>query len=457
MRRFLCGILILALLLCACSPAPSQESAKPQEFVASDEKEKPQKEILQEAEEDSKREEPAEKEEDQKKDPIKVENSQKEEPSKEEKTEEEQKKPVLPAEGENRDAGVPEDAYAWNYQGPKDREFRAAVYEGVVYYECDPYAREPWQPHVYSFPLDKTGEPKDLIKGEMIGLYGSALIVKSEGQVCVKDLSKEGSNWIAAGKAERVGAAVEVEQKVLFWSALGGKYYADTLDLKDLTVKREESAHLPLQCHKVGETLFYLVAQKQQTHFYRSGTDGKAGQKIIILEGEWNLYETKGELFLFSKDAKSLPLQYDHSKGTVSPLPNQYASEIDFIYLHGVSNGVAYMDYYRLIQGHKFNCEWQYDLVQKKELPVNESLDMYTLVLPNGFCILDKDSTKVQVKIGNLTRSIKLKEDTQQESVVVLIDRDYVVLLNYQMISTGSFSTKKTKLYFHTWQEVTKE
>ncbi len=154
----------------------------------------------------------------------------------------------------------PEGAYSLDYDGPADRTYRAVIFENTAYYECDPYKRTPWQPHIYSIPLGEETAATDLLKGELIALAGSVLIGKTETHFCAMNLSAAKPKWVKLQPAAEYVTHLQSDGTLYLYVKKDGNFFADEINLKKLKSKRVETVKNLRRVVEVNDQLFYLTA-----------------------------------------------------------------------------------------------------------------------------------------------------------------------------------------------------
>lgn len=148
----------------------------------------------------------------------------------------------------------PADAYSPDYKGPSDRNFRAVIYDNIAYYECDPYERNPWQPHIYSIALgEKTAT--DLLKGELIGLADSVLIGKTATHFCAMNLTDQQPKWIEIGAADDYIDHLLLGNTLYLYHSKG----AYIVDLPSMKVEQGGPVNDLRHITAVNDEIFYLT------------------------------------------------------------------------------------------------------------------------------------------------------------------------------------------------------
>ena len=117
MKRFTVILLLLSFLLTGCTLSVDHEKNAEADTIVENEKQEPSGDKPQKAEGD-------------------IYNTQ------------EGNTDNVPQDNTDNTSAPPEGTYNLNYDGPADRTYRAAIHGTTAYYECDPYERVPWQPHI---------------------------------------------------------------------------------------------------------------------------------------------------------------------------------------------------------------------------------------------------------------------------------------------------------------------
>lgn len=265
-------------------------------------------------------------------------------------------------------------------------EGRAALWNNIAFYENDPYDNDPWQPKVYRTAIGEGEKPELVFNGELIGVFGDALIVADNDYYYAVDL-KKGKDWVRLNETGMTTASLEYKGKLLLFGNSNDQGYVDTVELKTLTATRKRLEAPVRQLLSEGDTLYCLMGGdlyrgnladgtgEWLCKAYVYGSVDKAGQRIMIRRYNCDpiVYDLEtGKSF----KPKEFPPPFYQCCGR-SPQ------------LGSVRHGVAVIGYDREDGEHGV---WYYDIASGKELteaPAPQTV--YTLT--NGSYTQNEDGT----------------------------------------------------------------
>lgn len=218
----------------------------------------------------------------------------------------------------------PEGAYNLDYDGPADRTYRGAIHGTTAYYECDPYERVPWQPHIYSVPLGEKTEATDLLKGELIALAGNLLIGKTETHFCAMDLSAAKQKWIQLQPAAEYVTHLQNGDTLYLYVKKDGKFFADAIDLKKIDSKRVEAVQNLRKVVKVNGQLYFLTTDG----FYQGDPTDKNAPLLGAATEKDQLHIINDRIFIY-RDG-TLPRVYD-CKAASLYIPEVFKTKVQIV------------------------------------------------------------------------------------------------------------------------------
>lgn len=362
----------------------------------------------------------------------------------------------------------PEGAYQLHYDGPSDRTYRAVIYENTAYYECDPYERIPWQPHIYSIPLGEETTATDLLKGELIALAGSMLIGKTDTHFCAMDLSAAKPKWVKLQPAAEYVTHLQDGDTLYLYGNKDGEPFADVIDLKKLKSKRVESISNLRRVVKVSDQLLYLTSDgfyqgdplKKNAVLLGSAVDGDQlhifNDRILIYQDGTlpRVYDCKTERFF-------VPELVKNKVGAVAgPFPDtgeiMYGGGNNPRYLH-LLNGIAAIRY----KPDSSNLQTlYYDISTDQEITDIDALpfDYLSSMGVDGGYISGYNNYFKEYHVNDKAYTVEhmgLYSSSQKH--YELIAETGALHLYGGAIVTVSFEKEKSVEIYHTDQPVTKE
>lgn len=363
----------------------------------------------------------------------------------------------------------PEGAYSLNYDGPADRTYRAAIHGTTAYYECDPYERVPWQPHIYSVPLGEETEATDLMKGELIALAGDLLIGKTETHFCAMDLTAAKQEWIKLQPAAEYVTHLHDGDTLYLYIKNGEKFFVDVIDLKKLKSKRAETVKKLRKVVKVNGQLFFLTADG----FYQGDpTDKKAALLGAATEKD-QLHIINDRIFIY-RDG-TLPRVYDCKTASLY-IPEVFKTKVQIVTgpvpeTDEIKYGAAQNNpqYTKLLNGivtvrYKPDLKpfqtFYYDISTDREIPDVKALPFNYLGVTgvDGGYISGYSSYFPEYHInGHVYRIEHPALYNNQQKHYELITESGALHLYGGGIITASFATNKAAQIIHEDQSVTQE
>ncbi|MBQ7094827.1 MAG: hypothetical protein IJN80_00020 [Clostridia bacterium] len=338
------------------------------------------------------------------------------------------------------------------YTGPEDRMARVVLYGGKAFYECDPYKRDPWQPHIYAVPLDGSEKPKDLLKGELIALYDFLLLGKTDTHYCALDLSKEGAKWIELQSAADEGFHFSFDKKIILFHSSAGENFVDTVDLKTLQSKRTKINANVTAAAVIKDAIYYMVAEEENTVLYTAKIENPKEKFLRELSGEWEMGASEDRLFLY-KDSEN-PLVYDTNSGVFKE-PMDF-SKVTLYPMDGpffdIINGVVRACYWRGFD----KIFWYYDIASEKEVTDDYRWANGLPAVERGYWEYDTEAEDCEFYIDETPYVLHLGEDWIYSRIMAANPQGMANLGN-TYITVGDFSTGKCNRFIHSEQEVATE
>ena len=369
----------------------------------------------------------------------------------------------------NEASSAPAGAYHADYKGPEDRKIKVELFGDTAYYECDPYERVPWQPHIYSVPLDGSDKPRNLLKGELIALYDSVLLGKTDTHYCALDLSKEDAKWVELQSATDEASHMLWDEKIILFSSLNGKNYVDAIDIKSMSASRKQIKPLVRQCAAMGEQIYYTTHEKKKvnsggiswgggsatetTSFYCGEKSTEKSQLIETFVGQWTMLSAQKNLLLYTSGKTHNPKVYDTENKKLFA-PRDIEKEI-FTYdggptVNGMIGDVVYIQY----QSKTGTVAWNYDLTALKDVEAAVPNDVN--LLPNGYWKYNKDSGNYEYTTSGRTHQVYLGEISAIGTTFTANQKG--IAHNYTTcITVGTFKSGNSIKFIHTEQEITAE
>jgi len=375
----------------------------------------------------------------------------------------------VPQDNTDNTSAPPEGAYSLNYNGPADRTYRAAIHGTTAYYECDPYERAPWQPHIYSVPLGEKTEATDLLKGELIALAGDLLIGKTETHFCAMDLTAAKQEWIKLQPAAEYVTHLHDGDTLYLYIKNGEKFFVDVIDLKKLKSKRAETVKKLRKVVKVNGQLFYLTADG----LYQGDPTEKNAALLGAATEEDQLHIINDRIFLY-RDG-TLPRVYD-CKAASLYVPEVFKTKVQIVYgpvpetetvTYGGSNVPQYTKLLNGIVTVRYKPDlkpfqtFYYDISTDQEIPdiAAHSPDYTNATVADGGYYLGSSSNDLrEYHVNGQTYSANHSAlyDTKQKHYTLITETGAIHLYGGAIVTVSSKKSEAAET-IHEYQPVTQE